>query len=589
MMLRRIYILLAVCWAFGGVVGAETTYQPDCLEAIGVRQLSDFEPELRGANVRVGLIELCQEGPTDQRGQAFLPNFYHQSLRSARHRGLFYYQNPYRPAQYSGHASMIAGLLVGDDPNAGYAGLGSFYYRGIVPAAQLDVFETNWFIYQCILSPSAQEVQADVLSISWGTTASDSLTMAWQRGIDALVERAGCVVAAGCGNGGSETPGINKPSWGNNVISVGTARGLGEFADNLRYVGPPSGAYSSLGPTDDGRAKPDVLAAGLCLGPDAITDNGYCRDAQAVGYSSFAAPQVAGVAALLIDAARENQISRGDDPRLIKALILNGANKLAGWHKGKCDPNDDAYFPLDYRQGAGLVNAWNSYRQLCAGRYDPNSVNDPNSGRINAGWDLDEIAVNPADPNSVRIYEMKSELGAGDVFKATLTWYRRYQSKGMFAALPQVRLILELWSLDAQGRLGRKLDGSASEADNLQHIYYRGEEGIRIALVVRGGGSAEEQATRKVTYALAYSGVDGNWSGDQWSADFNADGIVDVADLLQFIQAWRRYREEPAWAQLALEEPYLAEDLNGDGQVNTKDFDIFSQQWQKRSCWYRQL
>ena len=261
---------------------------------------------------------------------------------------------------------------------------------------------------------------------------------------------------------------------------------------------------------------------------------------------------------------------------------------MAGWHKGKCDPNDDAYFPLDYRQGAGLVNAWNSYRQLCAGRYDPNSVNDPNSGRINAGWDLDEIAVDPADPNSVRIYEMKSELGTGDIFKATLTWYRRYQSKGMFAALPQVRLILELWSLDAQGRLGRKLDGSASEADNLQHIYYRGEEGIRIALVVRGGGSEEEQATRKVTYALAYSGVDGNWSGDQWSADFNADGIVDVADLLQFIQAWRRYREEPAWAQLALEEPYLAEDLNGDGQVNTKDFDIFSQQWQKRSCWYRQ-
>jgi hypothetical protein len=586
-MLRKNLILWFLWLAPVSAMGAESALlQPVCLEPIGVRELAEAQPELSGAAVRVGLIELSQEGASAQRGQAFVPNLHHYSLEGVNLRGLFYYQNPHRPAQYSAHASMIAGILVGDDAQANYQEMGSFRYLGIVPQAELGVYETNWFIYKCILSPSPEPVEDDVLTISWGTTARDAITMAWQRGIDTLPERYGCVIVAGCGNGREKSSTINKPSWGYNVISVGTARNMGNFADCLRYVGPPVQKYSSFGPTDDGRAKPDVLAAGLYLGPDALTNDGYWRAEKEIGYSSFAAPQIAGIAALLMDAARQNQLLGGDDPRVIKALILNGANKLVGWHKGYCDPNDDDYYPLDLRQGAGLAHVGNSLGQLRAGRYDLNVVGDPNSARSNTGWDLAEIGT---DPNSLRkIYVLGKPLQAGDDFKATLTWYRRYQPRGIFNPLPLEKLILELWAIDEQGRLVSRLDYSASERDNLQHIYYHSDEDQRVALEVRLVGGDDEQQADRISYALAYSGEDDNWSGDQLGADFNVDGIVDVHDLLEFLSTMRLHRENEDLAEMALDEPFITEDLNGDGRVNKEDFDIFSQEWQKRSPWYRE-
>ncbi|MBN2375599.1 MAG: S8 family serine peptidase [Sedimentisphaerales bacterium] len=568
--------------------------EPVCLEVLGVRGLASAEGELAGSSVRVGLIELCKPAAAGA-DYAFVPNFGHESLRNAKLVGMYHYN---REFQVSAHASMIAGVLVGDDPNAALGDEGRGIYRGVVPGAELSVYETNWFIYNKVLSPSAGAVEADVLSISWGTDANDAITNWWQRGIDVLPERDGCVVVAGCGNGEGEFSAVSKPSQGYNVISVGTARSLGEYPDCLRYVGPPLPDYSSCGPTEDGRAKPDVLAGGLLLGPSVADGESYCRAKTDVGYSSFAGPQVAGIAALLMDAARKQSVESGDNPLLIKALILNGANKLESWHKGTIDPEDDHEVPLDYRQGAGLADAENSYEVLMAGRYreaepinlysifDPNAVFD--AGQSNRGWDVGELVAEPnvGEVEPAEVYYLNSRIKAGEFFKATLCWYLGYQQRGVYEAKELVNLQLELWEMDEQGRLKERVDYSASEVDNLQHIFYEVKRDFRGALVVKGQ-TEQLAAADGVEFALVFSDGDGNWGGDQLTSDLNGDGIVDIDDLLQFIRMLRKFKDFPDLAEVARDRSYLREDLNGDGTVDGQDFEVFSRQWQMKSAWYR--
>lgn len=580
-----------VCACWGGAAGAGV--QPASLEVIRVRELATGHPELDGSSVRVGIVELCE----GQGEYAFLPNFAHAALRGTRRGEVFCYRSPQAATgggAVSGHASLIAGLLAGCDPNGVLEGLGAFAYQGAAPGAVVDVYETNWFLYRRVLGGGGEKLGEDVLSISWGTEAEDAVTEWWQRGIDALAAREGCVVVAGGGDGSRGFGGIVKPSWGYNVISVGAARSLGAFPVSLRAVGPATPETSSCGPTTDGRCKPEVLAPGLAVGPDGRAGAGYLRSGSEVGYSSFAAPQVAGAAALLMDAARKGGLTGGDDPRVIKAVLLNGADKLVGWHKGAWGTEDDEVSPLDWRQGAGLVNAVQSWEQLTAGRLravervgeGAGGEGEPNEARgwARAGWDLNWVAGEANDPNGMRVYPL-APGGEGESCTATLTWYREYEGHGVFAGRPLAWLRLELWELAPGGGLSRLLEASASEVDNVQHIWrsVAGSGWGGLAVVVRAGG--EGRPGERVTYGLATALGRSNWTGDQLAGDLDVNGRVDIDDLLRFIRVWRLYRENPDQAELDRERPWVAEDLNGDGRVNSGDYHVFSQQWRERSWW----
>ena len=558
-------MMLLVLVSAAARAGADGGMQPVCLEVTGVREVSEEHPELTGERVRVGLVELSQSSIVEEGEYAFMPNVEHQGLIDSDLQGFYYYASPHLPVCYSSHASMIVGILFGDDPRGSFDQIGPFEYRGIVPEAMVDVYETNWFIYRQVIAADAAGVEADVLNISWGTDANDVVTMWWQEGIDAMVERDRCVVVAGCGNGRSEFDDISKPSWGHNVISVGAARSVGSFPKNLELVGPPIPDESSFGPTSDGRTKPDIIAPGLSLGPCAESDEDYCYPGQ-VGSSSYGAAHVTGAAALLIDAARYEQIAEGDDPRVIKAVLLNGADKLNGWHKGKRGVQDDREAPLDYGQGAGMLNFASSYAQLMG-------TCDANATVIGSGWWLDSVALDSDSDGAAKVHRVGEGLEQGDEVKATLVWYRHYeQGAGRDLSL----LSLELWSVDQEGLFKELLDHSISQIDNVQHIYYRCERARRVALVVRGlGGELAEE-----TYALAYTSEQENWPGDQMAGDFNADGIVDSHDLAQWVQRW-------VSESTGVREEYAPEDINSDGRIDQIDFNVLSQQWRQSSDWYR--
>lgn len=129
-----------------------------------------------------------------------------------------------------------------------------------------------------------------------------------------------------------------------NSIVVGAINPIG--GDN-RYQDPsdvvPS-SFTSFGPTDDGRIKPDVTAIGSNVAVPSHTSN-----SQYISYSgtSFSAPAAAGVAVLLQQIAKEKtngtQYLRSD---MMKALLTHTAYE-SGPHLGP-----------DYMHGFGLINAF---------------------------------------------------------------------------------------------------------------------------------------------------------------------------------------------------------------------------------------
>ena len=135
-------------------------------------------------------------------------------------------------------------------------------------------------------------------------------------------------------------PSIAGAAVAKNVLTVG-----GTTKDD--EMGP----FSSLGPTNDGRVKPDLVAVGI----DVLTtaaDDGYMVGSG----TSLSSPVVAGVAALLTDFSRRRH---GRDPgsAVLKNLLIHSARDL-----GAPGP--------DYDSGFGLADAELAARVLDAAVFD---------------------------------------------------------------------------------------------------------------------------------------------------------------------------------------------------------------------------
>lgn len=136
----------------------------------------------------------------------------------------------------------------------------------------------------------ADSLGADVVSSSLGYI--DWYTSAQLDGRTALSTRAagiavshGIVVVNSAGNRG--TAGLIAPADGDSVLSIGAVDRFGAIA-----------AFSSRGPTADGRIKPDFVAMGVSSWTVSPTDTaGY----NALSGTSFSAPLFAGGAALLLE------------------------------------------------------------------------------------------------------------------------------------------------------------------------------------------------------------------------------------------------------------------------------------------------
>jgi hypothetical protein len=152
---------------------------------------------------------------------------------------------------------------------------------------------------------------------------------------------------------------ITPPATAKNVITVGAVEDIPEA-----YGGPfdvVMSAFSSWGPADDGRIKPDIVANGV----DVYSTSSFVSQpyARASG-TSFAAPSVAGSLNLLVQHFEETHGGRTPRAAAMKAIMIQTADE-AGPSPGP-----------DWMFGWGLMNTLEAARLIETDSHSPGFVRE---------------------------------------------------------------------------------------------------------------------------------------------------------------------------------------------------------------------
>lgn len=357
-----------------------------------------------------------------------------------------------------GHGTHVAGSALGDGNSASMGGaiegtaplatlvlqstLDSGGGLGGIPVDLHDLFE-----------PPYDDDTARVHTNSWGTTTPGLAYDSSAQEIDDVVwnrpDLAICFAAGNDGtdandNGVIDAGSIGSQSAAKNCITVGASEndrpafeptyGLYWPADfpadpvsSDQQADDPGGlvAFSSRGPTKEGRIKPDVVAPGTCI--LSALSRAVATPPTAFGSSSdslfffesgtsMATPLVAGCVAVL----RETLVKNGSSnpgAALLKALLINGAVELAGQYS----PTEAGHSP-NTNSGWGRVDLTGSV--IIPGA-------DPDGGFAQGGplkqgeEDDTTVDIPRRPPHGNRSEEPTGEFAltaTGVTFKITLVW-----------------------------------------------------------------------------------------------------------------------------------------------------------------------
>ncbi|MXW54155.1 MAG: S8 family serine peptidase [Gammaproteobacteria bacterium] len=144
-------------------------------------------------------------------------------------------------------------------------------------------------------------------------------------------------------NSNSNIHGFSNYAAAKNSLAVGAAQDSGELA-----------SFSSLGPTADGRLLPSIVGTGVHV-YSAEGDGNFDTYVRLSG-TSMSSPAVAGVAALIMDAAPEHR----EQPALVRARLMASAIKPDAWFESSdVFPGDNTNGPgsIQAQYGMGLVSA----------------------------------------------------------------------------------------------------------------------------------------------------------------------------------------------------------------------------------------
>ncbi len=247
-----------------------------------------------------------------------------------------------------GHGTHVAGIVASTDST----------YRGV--AYDSDLFNVK------VLNKDGGGYGSDVIKgIEWAVdNGAEIVSMSFGAeidpcdGTDAIsqaVDKAvskGVVAVVAAGNSGPDAGTITTPGCSKKGTTIGAVDGN----DNV-----PS--FSSRGPTDDGRVKPDLVAPGVSI-TSTWKDNSF----KSLSGTSMSTPHVSGVVALLL----ETDSTLG--PSNIKEALKSTALDLG------LDENT---------QGAGMVDAYEAYVYVANKTEEPtNETEEPEEEKESPpGWD----------------------------------------------------------------------------------------------------------------------------------------------------------------------------------------------------------
>lgn len=528
--------------------------QPQGLEHTGVYALKEIDPNLTGAGIKFAVISRSYTYFDNEPQNDYRPDISHNCFKMNQ----FGFKDQAKlPTGISPHSTAICSILFGEDPGAFHPEIGPFYYQGAAPRAQADIFEFWHFVLSNVFTQIPPD--ADIITASFGSPFEHP----WTRGIELLAESYGIVVVASIGNGADAHAPVFYPGAGANVIGVGVVDSVNteDLATNLANFALAYPEHSSTGPTDNGRCKPDIVAPGNCLAAELNEPNSYDPTGN---WSSFSAPVVAGAVGLLVQKARENPdlspaVSPDGGNCVIKAILMNSATKLPYWHKGELQSDDDYISPLDYVQGAGMLNAVSAYEHLVAGLSKPG--NAPTTG-----WDLNLLDKTQMPQNT---YEIRLDEPADKFITATVIWNRHYNTEYPFEPAPEkdCNLRLELWAIDPDNpNNDYLLDYSDSSVDNVEHIHIAAKAGYTNYKIIISFSNIDDPKEPALSqrYGIAWNVQDRQETDNIFWYDINADGIVNVADFLIMLNNLSDSTKSP--------DSYLIGDINPNGVIDVYDF-----------------
>ncbi len=353
---------------------------------------------------------------------------------------------------------------------------------------------------------------ADVVNSSWGDydpsdPATTSGSSYYTQALDALANQNPLTVfVCSAGNSGANPNTVGGPASGHNSIAAAALT-----SDTSVPAYDTVAGFSSRGPSDywdpiNGyilasvarRATVDLAAPGTNLtsafyGGATGGNSGNPAPVPGVnlytgglGGTSFAAPIIAGGVALVDDAGYAlfpaNPNAR--DARVVKAVLLNAADKIAGWTN-----NQTAVVPytttqsLDWASGAGRMNLDRSFDQYVpaasGGQAGTTDVPGLGGGNVDAiGWDYGLVLQNAPNDYYLRpdLFDpaKSANILAGTNVITTLDWFRDRSINLATQAVTDDsfdNLDLQVW-LVVGGIPVQLIASSNSTYNDVEHLYF---------------------------------------------------------------------------------------------------------------------
>jgi subtilisin family serine protease len=282
-----------------------------------------------------------------------------------------------------------------------------------------------------------------------------------------------------------------------------------DMSDNINGMA----AFSSRGPTLDGRIKPDLVAPGTriisdrsALGQNSVYWATYDAHYAYAGGTSQATPMAAGSAALVREWLQKKRGVSAPSAALIKGLLINGAHDMTPGQYGTGATQEIGVRP-------NIVEGW--------GRVDLAATMDSDTRTT---LFTDETTGLSTGATQRYVYNVK----VGTPLSLTLSWsdYPGSPTAG--------KALVNDLNLVVTGPDGQALQGNG-KTDDVNNV-----EGLDIAAPADGTYTVEVQAANVPNgpqpYALVVSGAVSSATAGK-NGDVNGDGKVTTADVVLALRA----------------------------------------------------
>ncbi|MDP6224069.1 MAG: S8 family serine peptidase [Candidatus Poseidoniaceae archaeon] len=333
-----------------------------------------------------------------------------------------------------GHGTHVAGSVLGDGTNS------NGNIKGMAPEAQLYFQAIGVWCANAATSPrdyryslnglpsnltelfkAGADNGSRVHTNSWGSPVAGDYTTSSMQADIAARDYQNMTILFSAGNSGIDNNGdgevdfdsLGAPASAKSVLTVGASENdrptINSVWGTTKYSAPIStdrladnisglAAFSSRGPTDDNRLKPDIVAPGTFIlsaltryNTKSVGWMAYNASYVYMGGTSMSTPLTAGATALLLEHLIDNMGHEDPNSSLVKAIFAASATDMTGQYNsatngaGETAPNNhEGWGRVDMR--SALNTTWVDNESLTTG--------------VNRGWSFN-VPLNAPDLNVV--------------------------------------------------------------------------------------------------------------------------------------------------------------------------------------------